>query len=242
MDEIGVPIEQAGEGRGDNSVTLFLGLYLLVLAFFILLVTISTLEEVKSSVVMDSLTSTFAAIQTPTTDLTTFSTKEGDVLAGQQFQDQVAGVFATAIRVAKVEVVQPGRLMRVIIPSDSLFLDGKKDIRETRYPMLDRLVASLSGRPRGLRYDMEFVIGAKYAVGSSLPIGQTLEMARAGGFAREMLSRGVPSDSVAIGLTAGDPKEIAMWFFVRNIDETKLRFQTQVAADQPSENPGGARR
>ena len=40
---------------------------------------------------------------------------------------------------------------------------------------------------------MEFVTGSEYAVGDSLPIAQTLEMARAGAFARAMASRGVPA-------------------------------------------------
>ena len=55
MDDFDAPLEP--EQTQDNTVALFLGLYLVVLAFFILLVTISTLEEAKSQRVMDSLTS-----------------------------------------------------------------------------------------------------------------------------------------------------------------------------------------
>lgn len=220
---------QAGEYKagGGGTIALFLGLYLLILAFFILLVSISTVEKVKSSAVMDSLSSAFTTILPSSSELRAFREDDGDVLAGQRFQERITETFTSTIQVAKVEIVQPGRLMRVEIPTDSLFVAGGTDIRSTQYPMLDRIVATLSGRPTGLRYDMEFVIGSKYAVGKSLPIGQTLEMARAGAFARAMASRGAPPDSVSIGLMPGDPGEAVIWFYVRTEGETRLTFKKE---------------
>ncbi|MCZ6606840.1 MAG: hypothetical protein O7A64_04130, partial [Alphaproteobacteria bacterium] len=92
-----------------------------------------------------------------------------------------------------VEIVQPGRVMRVVMPADALFLLGGTEIRPARFPLLDRLVAALSGRPPGVRFDMEFLIGSAYTPDNDLPLRQTLEMARAGAFARAMLSGGTPT-------------------------------------------------
>lgn len=211
-------------GQSVDMVPLFLSLFLLVLAFFILLVTISQPEKVKSSAVMDSLTSTFKTVLPPNTDPTNFNAKDGDVLAGEQFQGEITDLFTTQIQVAKVEIVQPGRLMRVTLPVRAVFAEGKTDIMPSIVPMLDRIVASLSARPPGLRYDMEFVSGAKYTAGTDLPVRPTLEMSRAGAFARAMLSRGAPPDSIAVGLRPGDPARLTIWFFVRSEDETRLRF------------------
>lgn len=212
------------EGHGGSSIALFLALYLLVLAFFILLVSISTIEEVKSQAAMDSLTSSFTTILPPSLQLTAISNSEGDVIAGQQFQEQVTNIFSTTIQVVSVDVIQPGRLMRIQLNSDVLFEPEKTDIREANHPLLDRIVASLSGRPPGFRYDMEFVIGSSYEAGKIMPIGQTLEMARAGAFVRTMLERGAPPDSVAVGIQPGDPKRCSIWFYVRSSDETRLKF------------------
>ncbi len=212
------------EGHGGGSLALFLGLYLLVLAFFILLVSISTIEDVKSQAAMDSLSSSFTTILPPSMRLTAVSESEGEMLAGQQFQEQVTNIFSTTLQVTKVDVVQPGRLMRVQIGSDILFETDKTEIREANKPLLDRIVASLSGRPPGLRFDMEFVIGSSYEKGKIMPIGQTLDMSRAGAFVREMLSRGVPPDSIAVGIKPSDPKKISIWFYVRSSDETRLKF------------------
>jgi len=213
------PVSTAG-----HTTALFLSLYVLVLAFFIVLVTISSFETLKSRAVMDSLTSTFASLLRPSADPTAFTAKEGDFLAAQAFQEQIAAVFSTSIRVARVEVVHPGRFMRVAMPAESLFLPEAADIRETQLPLLDRIVASLSVTTPGLRYDMEFLIGGVRGPGGMLAAEQTLETARAGAFARAMLGRGAPPDAVAVGLRPGDPSEIVLRFFVRPLDEVRLEW------------------
>lgn len=215
---------------GDQTIALFLGLYLVVLAFFILLVSISTLEESKSKKVMDSLSSTFTSIVPPSADLQSFKAKDGDVLAGQEFQQQVTGIFATELGIDKVQTVQPGRQMRLILSADSLFFQAEARIRPAMYPLLDRTVAALSNRPTGLRYDLEFVIGTPtLSDGKTMPIAQTLEVARAGAFARAMFDRGIPPDSVSVGMRPGHVGEVIIWFYTRDIEADKLRFD---AADQ----------
>ncbi len=211
--------------RGPNTSALFLSLFLLVLAFFILLVTISTLEEVKTKSVMDSLTSTFTSIVPPSTDPTRFKSKEGDLVAGQQYQETVTDIFAAALQVAKIKVVHPGRLMQVQIPANTLFVAGEARIQANQFELLDRIVAAASGRPPGLRFDLEFVIGSRTREDGGLPQSQTLELARAGAFAREMSERGLPPDSIAIGIEPGDPNDVTMWFYIRRQEETRLRFQ-----------------
>ncbi len=212
------------EGHGGSSIALFLGLYLLILAFFIMLVSISTLEEVKSKAAMKSLSATFTSILPPSLELTAVSSTEGAVLAGQQFQQQITNIFSTTIQVTKVDVIQPGRLMRVLVKSDVIFKPDAADIRDSSQAFMDRIVASVSGRPPGLRFDMEFVMQSPYVTGTDLPTEQTLEMSRAGNFARQMMARGLPPDSIAVGLEPGESDDITIWFYVRNSDETRLRF------------------
>ena len=123
------------------------------MAFFIILVSISTLEEVKSDAVKDSLTSTFKTVLTPSTDPTEFTSKDGDVLANQPMQDEVTEIFATTFQVSKIEIVQPGKLMRVKLPSSAMFAVDKSDIRPVAQPMLDRIIAVFSFYER---QDVEF--------------------------------------------------------------------------------------
>lgn len=229
MDDMDVPIEQPEKG-GDQTIALFLGLYLVVLAFFILLVTISTLEDTKSKKVMDSLSSAFTSIVPPSADLRTFKAKDGDVLAGQEFQQQVTGIFATELGIDQIETVQPGRQMRMVMPADSLFFQDEARIRPAMYPLLDRTVAALSNRPAGLRFDLEFVIGTPTeADGKTMPTVETLEVRRAGAFARAMNERGIPPDSISVGMRPGHVGQVVIWFYTRDIEADKLRFEASPA-------------
>ncbi len=203
-------------GGGASSLIQFLSLYLLVLAFFVLLITISTPEDVKSKAVKDSLTSTFAPLLPPRTKLEVFTSKEGEVLAKPEFLETTSKLFATALGVEKVETLQPGRLMRVVLSADSLFEPGTSNIRQSRYTLIDRLIAALSGGPPGFHFEMEFVIA------SQTPAERDPQMARAGAFAREMLARGAPPESISIGLRQGDPDQVALRFYVRT--ESDVRF------------------
>jgi len=225
MDDIRTQLRPPSEPvRDAGTTTLFLGLFLLVLAFFALLVSISTVQEARSSAVIDSVTSAFASVLPPSTDPTRFTSKDGDVLAAQQFQDEITKLYATSLQVAQVEILQPGRSMRVRLPTNLLFEGEDVRLRKSAISLLDRMVTSLSGRPPGLRFDMEFVIGSRSADSSNLSSNQTLEMARAGAFARRMISRGVPPDSIAIGIAPNDPDQVEIWYYVRRVDELQLQF------------------
>ena len=204
------------EGSGGSTAALFLALFLLVLAFFILLVSISTFENIKSQAVMDSLTSTFATVLPPSSDPTAFSAKDGDVLARQEFQNQISDIFSTVMPVAKVEIVQPGKKMRVTFPIDSMFVHDSANLRPVTFALLDRIVVALSGSPAGLHFESEFVVGAKYLEGNALPIKQTLALSQAGNFAREMESRGAPPNTFAVGVGPGNPSRATVWFYVRS--------------------------
>lgn len=225
MDDLNAISAGEEEPKGDQTIALFLGLYLVVLAFFILLVTISTLEESKSKKVMDSLSSAFTTIVPPSAQLQNFQSKDGDVLASQEFQQQITGIFSTAVQIEKVEIVQPGRLMRVVMNTDSMFFTKEAKIRPNIFPMLDRTVASLSNRPAGMKFDLEMVIGVPVTGGKAMPIVETLEMSRAGVFARAMHERGLPPDSVSVGMRPGREGEVTLWFYTREIDATKLKFR-----------------
>lgn len=222
------------ESSGNTTPALFLSLFLLILAFFILLVSISTFEKVKSQAVMDSLTSTFATVLPINSDPTEFTAKDGVVFSGQQFQDQVGDIFSTVLPVAKVEVVQPGKKLRASFPIDSMFATDSPRLRPVSIPLLDRIVAALSGSPAGVKFEMEFVVGAEYLAENALPINQTLVLSRAGQFAREMESRGVPPETIAIGLGPGNPKRVTIWFYVRSVQKKLIK---PPSSDAENRNP-----
>jgi hypothetical protein len=211
-----------------TNITLFLGLSLLILAFFIILVSISSFEENKSKAVIDSLDSAFESVRSPEKDISVLSgapleSQVGAVLSGAQLQSQLSKLFVASIKAVQIKIVKSGKMMRIVFPSGALFLDGDVKIRPDQFALLDRIVSSLSVRPPGRHYEMQFVIGSYFTSGKNLPVGQSLEMSRAGAFVQAMLSRGAPPDSLSIGMEPGDPKQITIWFNVRLPDELLLK-------------------
>ena len=205
--------------RNDTTVLQFLSLYLLVLAFFILLVTISTVDKTKVDAVVDSIKS----------DAEQDKRESGPILAGQVFQDKTTELFATALGVQKIEIMQLGKIMRIQMTADALFEPEKATTKKSQQPLMDRVIAALSSRPPGYQFDMEFVIGSAYSSGQNLPTQQTLEMRRAGAFVREMLSRGAPPDAVSIGMGHIEKGQAVMWFYVRSPNDAKKFYKRLIA-------------
>ena len=205
--------------RNDTTVLQFLSLYLLVLAFFILLVTISTVDKKKVDAVVDSIKS----------DVTQDKRESGPILAGQVFQDKTTELFATELGVQKIEIMQLGKIMRIQMTADALFEPEKAITKKSQQPLIDRVIAALSSRPPGYQFDMEFVIGSAFSSRQNLPTQQTLEMRRAGAFVREMLSRGAPPDAVSIGMGHIEKGQAVMWFYVRSPNDAKKFYKRLIA-------------
>lgn len=212
--------------RAGNSgnVTLFLGLFLLLLAFFIMLMSMSNFEETKSQRVMESLTATFSDLTTPVTNPASFLSKSGDTLSPEAFQQLMSGVFSAAVAVDRTEIIQPGRAMRVDLRANELFVVNKSVIRDTRLDLIDRIASSLGASPEGYRFEISFLIGVSLSHEGTMPVEQTLEARRAGSFARTAIAHGAPPASVSVGIASGNPKEVSIYFYVREEESERLQL------------------
>ena len=221
----------------NASVVQFLALYLLILAFFIWLVSLARFEGVKSLAVINSLKSTFETKQKEEEkDITTIITAK--ILSAKQFEDNIRGLFSTLLGVEKVEAPTPGQNMRVVMRADTLFEKEKTKIKEFNYKFMDRVVASLSERPPGYHFDVEFIVRSKQDSSGygTLPTDQTLQMARAGNFVRTMLERGAPPDSVSIGVREGNPQRIVLWFHIRSPLEVDSYYKSLKSSSSQAVN------
>jgi len=219
------------DGRHRNM-PLFLGLFLLILAFFILLVSMSTIKKEKTTAVMGSLSHTFSRIDAPFMDPSNLSSMEDKQSSGQEFQEQITGIFSSSLQVATVEILKPGKLMQVELPLQTMFAESSIVVRPVVIPTLDRIIASLSNRPIGIKYDLEFIIASPVDSAGELPLQQGIEIARLGSFAREMASRGAPPDSIAVGLAPGRSNKAVILFHTRSADEGALEL---IGGSQSSE-------
>jgi flagellar motor protein MotB len=184
------------KANADPSLSIFLGLYLLVLAFFILLVSLSTIEEMKARAVMESLTATFGNARSSGTSA---GPGEGDLAL--LLERRLTAAFASVVHIAEVKIVKPGRLLRAELPAAQAFAEEDAALRPALQPLLDRVVAAMSSAPGGASVAVEVALAAAGDTG-----GEKLATARADALARELLVRGAPAQRLSIALAppAGD--------------------------------------
>lgn len=99
--------------RQGATVALFLSLYLVLLAFFIMLVAISDGSSRKSRAILEGLNSQFASRDAKTGETPSFASDLGRVVTPAEFLDTVTRVYEAAIPAARITVVVPGREMEL---------------------------------------------------------------------------------------------------------------------------------
>ncbi len=204
----------ASQGAEHNTV-LFLSLALLLLAFFVLLNAISTYEESRARKVMESIVSTFASPFTaPAAE--TKSGPVGDEVFAERYFDEVSGLFRQIVELVEVDVMQPGRLMRVTFPTDRLFAPGTAQIAAENTALIDALVEALGSAPAGLRLDLEMYISG----GELDPRG--IQVSRVGAAARSLVHRGAEPSSQLVGRGAGTDDRLVLLFHVRPAERPDL--------------------
>lgn len=206
----------------NGSIVLLLSLFLLLLVFFIVLnaQSVQTVQKVKA--VAASLEKTFPSfvIDPRLRDGgETVASRAGTVFAVQRL-DSVGTLFATAVSVAKVETVSPGRLLEVRLPADDLFLPGTATLRPDRQGLLDRVVDALRESRQGERMELDALLGIGPTGTPSQPPGP---VARGGALARALIADGAPSQNVTVGVERGDPGGVRLLFTLRLADDPPAR-------------------
>lgn len=206
----------------DPSVSLFLSLYLLLLAFFLVLNSISTLEERKATVVQDSLTSKFGPYY-PTTYTDVFTSQYGDVVESAAPMNDVLTVFESHIPAVEVRLSQAGDVLELLMVPEALFLSDAPRVRPAHRQLIDRIVAALSNPVPGYVYTAELMMEGPSEDGF-LPESETLRVARAGDFARLLLSRGLPPSILSVGVREGPIPIAALTFRIVPEGSERVRF------------------
>lgn len=228
-------IHAGASGNPNNgSILLLLSLFLLLLVFFIVLNanSVQTVQKVKA--VAASLERTFPSfvIDPRLRDgMEPVASRAGTVFAVQRLES-VGTLFATAVAVAKVEVVAPGQLLEVRLPADDLFVPGTMVLRPDRQGLIDRIADALRQSRQGERVELDALLGIGPTGTPSQPPGP---VARAGALARALVADGAPVGNVTVGIERGEPGGVRLLFSLRWAEAPK--GDGQVGAPGRAEAP-----
>ena len=195
---------------------LVLSLYLLLLAFFVVLNSISNIEVSRLQAVSGSLNETFANEGRPADKSAQLVSSQGNLLTDTGFISRVGNLVRTELAFAKVEEISPGRLMAVTMSADSLFLPGREAINPVHRATIDRVAKALISPPPGVRYDVDILMGDSPT--DDLVIGRSAYLAGV------FVAAGSPARSIAAGIEQEAPGNLTLLFHVRPRDEARFVF------------------
>lgn len=193
-----------------------LSVYLLLLAFFVVLNSISHVEAARKRAVSGSLNETFAVDGRPAERTVLFTSDAGNAPSDAAMLARVGELIRTELALVQARDVIPGRLMQVTLPASSLFAPGQEAIDPLRRPLIERVARILADTPAGMRYDVDIVVGA---AGS----GQ-LATRRSAWLASIFAAAGAPPRSVAAGTDRQFPGKLTLTFHVRPRGEGRFTF------------------
>ena len=213
----------------DPTLIQVLSLYLLLLAFFVLLFNASQYDRGKAAAVKESLSSTFRMHGDVADRAIVRSSDQGDIPGAELVLDTFADLIRTELKVAKIENLQRGALLRVTLKPEDIFETSSAGIRSDRDQFVDKLAELLGKKPPGMRHKVQV-----FMVGDWIPPDQMirsvpLPIARAAGLAEVLLARGALAGTVSGGARHGTGKQVSLIYRV----DPETRPEDKIA-DKPS--------
>ena len=202
-----------------SNIMASLSLFLIILAFFIMMTTISQREGSRTQGVIASISSSFKDF--PKTTLIALETV--DQGAGEEaapgFETSLEELFETAFPLAEVEISETFERIEVILPIDEMFTPGGTGIQGRHAPLLDRLADLLAYEMTGQIHEVEALLSPPAPSNADAADGDALlTVDRAGALARELTARGVSAAAIAIGIEQRDPGTLRLLFASRTIE------------------------
>lgn len=185
-----------------------LSLYLLLLAFFVVLNTISHVEEARLRAVTGSLTETFSAEGIPAEETIPYTSNEGNVPEDSAFIRRIGELITTELAFAEVTEPLTGRLLEVTVPQNEIFVRDRAAIAPERRPLIEDVARAVAAPFGDLRYDVEILIGA--------PTGDELAIARSAYLAEVFVAAGAGQRSVLAGVVREHRGDVKLRFHVRS--------------------------
>jgi hypothetical protein len=198
--------------RRQSSVIVFVSLYLLLLAFFILLNSISQPKVERARAAMGSVDATFRATGPTSPDATSKRSPPGPVVAPDTFQRELKSVFETALRLVSVESLEDGDVLQITVAADEVFAPRTAVFRERREDWLRNVAGALTGAKGEHFRRLEVVAGSALAGGPARGNDREIAIRRAGALATGLKRHGVPASMIVIGHEATGRDDLRFTF------------------------------
>ncbi len=207
-----------------DSAPLFVSLYIVLLAFFIMLNTIATRDEQKIREASESVAKAFSFQEIEA--VPEIFSQAGTELSATQFFNEMKALAASFVPVEKMEIYTSGNTMEIVLPLDFVYVPEKTELHPVNMPFFTRIADALRIWQQGLRIEPEILVsqprGAIRLIAreedSQLPIARISTLAE---FFHEQK---VAPKSIVPGLKYVDDNTLTLRFQVRDASRSRLNI------------------
>lgn len=222
-----VDFSMAGD-KGRSTVqaaglTSVLSLFLLLLAFFIMLNSLAQFEAHRTRAVLGSLSATFN-VSDPDGNSRTLGSFVGHLQAVDDLERDITGLLRTLVGFGSFELIRTGTLLSTSIDNDVIFVDDTS-ASQALIDLVDPVADLLRAASSEVIIEMTvFVRPSGGKVASARAAAVKAAAARAGAVVRTFTGFGVAARQLVVALEDGDPGQ--------------TRFEFRVLANHPAEGEG----
>ncbi len=190
-----------GKERDLNLVAM-LSLYLLLLAFFILLNALSRLESDRTRTVIESINEAFDGQVRAPSSAKPYSAALGPLEDAAALIEELRQLFDSMLPAIASETAADGPVLRLELSAEVLFMPRSSALRGGRAPLIERIARALrKAENAGLFVELELFHGLA-AAPSAAQAAAGLEVQRMGVLVRAFAERGVPAERLSVGVLA----------------------------------------
>jgi hypothetical protein len=189
---------QAARPAGDPSLPIYLSLFLLLAAFFLLLNSLSPRQAARVETAVASVSGAFGGSGKPRPALR----QDGPAM---RWAEATGDALAELLPIGTLTAAPHERGARFALTTDSLFAGGDVALRGDRVPLIDRLVDRLGHPPTGATAALEVRLDAR----------DTLAGQRAEALARALIGRGLDPSAMAVGVAHGGTHTVELLLAAR---------------------------
>lgn len=215
------------------SAQALLSLYLLLLAFFILLQSISTFEEQRAGEVMEGVNRSFPSFLKSGTvggDRMT----SGGLAVGAEASAQLGPLFEAYFTLSPTARMTPADSYRINVPLSDLFVGQGEALNPRVGPFLDQLADILQRPPSGARIELELLIPERpTAARGDARNTETPAMRRLANLVQALMQAGAPPSALSIGYGLGNGngngggQAMTFLFHIRGSAATAVTFGSE---------------
>ena len=212
----------------DNTMSLFVSLYLILLAFFVILNSISNQATAKSAAAINSVNNTFSNENpSPATELDL----QSDEVISAPLDDlltKIQGRFYAEFEIEGRFSNEGGRALQIRFPVHYIFDRGSLELGTARQTFLKDVVNDLNNINVGDRLDVAFLFGTGGKLTSKdVTRSQEIAIRRAGALARYLRTQGIRAGQFSTGFSGGENDQIIAIFRETKAYKNTLKLKPQ---------------